>query len=246
MRHALATVALLACSLGAQAQFQPEKLTPMGEKIVAAMKSDIRTPEEKDRDAERLPRQTLEFFGLREDMRVIELVPGAGFYTKILGPVLADKGELYEAIGTRQVEPLIKTVPALSKVKLAPTDAKFAPAPNSKLFDLGGPFTLGVTDADMVLTFRKALNEAVFRSLKPGGLYGILDHTRRHMEPDGPENWRRVDPVLAIREVQAAGFQFVDYSDIHYTPDDELRYEVGRKSVTGNTDRFTLLFRKPK
>ena len=83
-------------------------------------------------------------------------------------------------------------------------------------------------------------------ALKPGGLYGVLDHTRRHMEPDGPENWRRMDPVLVIKEVQAAGFQLVDYSDIHFTPDDELRYEVGRKSVTGNTDRFTLLFRKPK
>jgi len=45
--------------------------------------------------------------------------------------------------------------------------------------------------------------------------------------------------------VQAAGFELVDYSDLHYRPDDELRYEVGRATVTGNTDRFTLLFRKP-
>ena len=41
------------------------------------------------------------------------------------------------------------------------------------------------------------------------------------------------------------GFELVDYSDLHYRSDDELRYEVGRKSVTGNTDRFTFLFRKP-
>ena len=54
-----------------------------------------------------------------------------------------------------------------------------------------------------------------------------------------------MDPVLAIREIQAAGFEFVDYSDLHYRPDDELRYEVGRRTVTGNTDRFTLLFRRP-
>ena len=99
MRQVIATVALLACSCAAHAQFPPEKLTPMGEKIVAAMKSDIRTAEEKERDGERLPRQTLEFFGLREDMRVVELVPGGGFYTKILAQVLADKGELYEAQG---------------------------------------------------------------------------------------------------------------------------------------------------
>ena len=48
-----------------------------------------------------------------------------------------------------------------------------------------------------------------------------------------------------IKEVEAAGFEFVDYSNLHYKADDELRYEVGRKSVTGNSDRFTLLFKKP-
>ncbi len=65
------------------------------------------------------------------------------------------------------------------------------------------------------------------------------------MEPDNPENRRRMDPVLAIREIQAAGFRLVDFSGLHHRPDDELRYEVGRKTVTGNTDRFTLKFVKP-
>ncbi|MCP4329724.1 MAG: hypothetical protein GY791_14955 [Alphaproteobacteria bacterium] len=48
-----------------------------------------------------------------------------------------------------------------------------------------------------------------------------------------------------ILEVQAAGFHLVDYADLFFRPDDELRYEVGRKTVTSNTDRFALLFRKP-
>jgi predicted methyltransferase len=117
------------------------------------------------------------------------------------------------------------------------------------------PFNLGVTDADLVLTFRNYhnftaegranLNRAVFAALKSGGRYGIVDHTRRHNEPDSRENWRRVDPVLVIKEVQAAGFVLEDFSGIHFTPDDELRYDVGRKSVAGNSDRFVLKFRKP-
>jgi predicted methyltransferase len=82
--------------------------------------------------------------------------------------------------------------------------------------------------------------------LKPGGLYGVIDHTRRHMEPANAENRRRIDPVLVIRELVQMGFEFVDYSDLHYRADDELEYEVGRRSVSGNTDRFTLLFRKPE
>jgi predicted methyltransferase len=65
------------------------------------------------------------------------------------------------------------------------------------------------------------------------------------MEPMTRENRRRADVVQMIREVQAAGFELVDYSDLHYRPDDELRFEVGRATVTGNTDRFTLLFQKP-
>ena len=51
--------------------------------------------------------------------------------------------------------------------------------------------------------------------------------------------------IEMIKEIEAAGFEFMDYSDLHYRAEDELIYEVGRKTVTGNTDRFTLLFRKP-
>ena len=113
---------------------------------------------------------------------------------------------------------------------------------------------LGVTDADMVLTFRNyhnfgpdgraAMNKAAFDALKPGGIYGVVDHTRRHNEPDSQENRRRMDPVLAIKEIQAAGFELQDFSNVAYRADDELRYEVGRKSVSGNSDRFVLKFIK--
>ena len=89
------------------------------------------------------------------------------------------------------------------------------------------------------------MNRAAFAALKPGGIYAVVDHTRRHMQDLNNENGRRVDPVLAIKEIESAGFEFVDYSKLHYRPDDELRYEVGRKTVTGNTDRFTFKFRKP-
>lgn len=107
----------------------------------------------------------------------------------------------------------------------------------------------------MVLTFRNLhnltaeararVNKAVYAALAPGGIYGVVDHTRRHMEQQNSENRRRIDPVLVIKEVQAAGFEFVDFSDLHFRADDELRYEVGRRTVTGNTDRFTLVFVKP-
>ncbi len=256
MRKLLPMMTFLAFAGSAMAQFTPPPLSPMGQKIEAAVKSDIRTAEERARDDDRKPRQTLEFFGLTDDMRVVELVPSGGWYTKILGQVLAEKGELYVAIGTTRIGALKEQYPALAKVKIADSKATFKPAGGRMgFFDLGDEVDLGVTGADMVLTFRNLhnftpesrarLNKAVFEALKPGGIYGVVDHTRRHNEPENSENWRRMDPVLAIKEIEAAGFRFDGYSDVHYRPDDELRYEVGRKSVAGNSDRFTLKFRKP-
>lgn len=257
MRIALLAVVGMTLLSTVHAQQPPvEKLSPMGEKIEAAMKSDIRSAAEKARDEERKPRQKLEFFGLREDMRVVELVPGSGWFTKIMAPVLADKGQLYLALGTTQVEALARSVPALSKAKVLPLEVKMTPVAGRRgQFDLT-PFSLGVQDIDLALTFRNLhnfsatgraeLNKAVFAALKPGGHYGVVDHTRRHNEPDNPENSRRLDPVLVIKEIQAAGFVLEDFSPLHFKADDELRYEVGRKSVTGNSDRFMLLFRKPQ
>ena len=116
-------------------------------------------------------------------------------------------------------------------------------------------FEFGVRNLDLVVTFRNLhnfgkedrdeINRNVFRSLKRGGLYGVVDHTRRHMEPPTFENRRRIDPVVVIKDMLDVGFEFVAFSDLHFRPDDELEYEVGRRTVTGNTDRFTLLFRKP-
>jgi len=116
-------------------------------------------------------------------------------------------------------------------------------------------FEFGVSELDMVVTFRnlhnfdvdsrEKMNRQVFAALGSGGLYGVIDHSARHMEPANHENRRRLDPVIVIKELLDLGFEFVGYSGLHYRADDELVYEVGRHSVTGNTDRFTLLFRKP-
>lgn len=255
MYKIVTTLILIACVSAAHAQFGPPPLSPIGKKIQAAIDSDIRTAAEKERDANRKPRETLEFFALRADMRVVELVPGGGWYTKIAAPVVAGEGEYYVTLGTRRMNALIEKHDELAELKVLPLDVRFKPTDIVGQFDLDA-FSLGIEDVDLILTFRNLhnflpaarahINEAAFAALRPGGLYGVVDHTRRHNEPDTLENWRRMDPVLAIREIQAAGFELVDSTDLHYRPDDELRYEVGRKSVTGNTDRFTLLFRKPE
>ena len=218
------------------------------------MASDSRTDAEKERDRNRRPTQTLEFFGLRDDMTIVEMLPGGGWYTKLLVPVVSDNGKYYAALGTGNISKKLVTEPGFEDIEVIATDAKVYRKDGARSYTLETN-GLGVTDVDMVLTFRNyhnfdadgrgAMNKAAYDALKSGGVYAVVDHTRRHMEEDNSENRRRIDPVLAIHEIEAAGFEFVDFSDLHLRLDDELRYEVGRKTVTGNTDRWTLKFVKP-
>jgi len=76
MRKLLVIAVTMGCFSIAQAQFAPPPLSPIGEKIQTAMKSDLRTEQERERDDNRSPIETLEFLDLKDDMRVVELVPG--------------------------------------------------------------------------------------------------------------------------------------------------------------------------
>ena len=225
------------------------------EKIKAALADERRTDKETARDKNRKAVETLKFFGFRDDMKVLELLPGGGWYTKILAPVLEEKGKLYISIGAERTGEALAGTPGFGSLEVIPFDRTNFSRKEGERKATVPELSFGVKNLDMVLTFRNMhnftaegranINQATFDSLKSGGLFGVVDHTRRHMQTESSENWRRIDPVEVIKEVEATGFEFVDYSPLHYRADDELKYEVGRRSVAGNTDRFTMLFRKP-
>ena len=224
------------------------------DKINAAMKMDYRTEADTKRDSNRSPVQALSFFGFEQNMKVIEFAPGNGWYTKILVPLLSEKGELHLAYKKEWLAGMdtLLTHDAFRSTHKLPIELSW----NSKdyRYDLG-ELSFGMSDADMVLNIREyhnfndedkaKLNNAAFAALKSGGTYVIVDHSRRHMAVETRELARREDPVNVIIDVQKAGFTLEKSSDMFYRPDDELRYEVGRKTVAGNTDRFTLVFKKP-
>jgi predicted methyltransferase len=253
LKSSLAVLALLVTSTTLHAQ--PANPTPFQQRVLEAMESEIRTPEERARDVNRLPVEILTFFRMREDMRVIEILPAGGWFTKILGPVLKDKGKLYvthpEGRYAQQFRAIAK-LPGLEKVEEIGWGATGA----SSQGPFGPSGKWEVEPVDLAVTFRNyhnftpadraTLNKSVFDALKPGGYYGIVDHTRRHNEPTTRENGRRVDPVLVIKEVQDAGFVLVDFSNLYYRPDDALALEVGNPEVRDRTDRIALLFRKPQ
>ena len=224
------------------------------EKLESALIMEHRSIENQNRDRNRDPLAAMEFCQLRDAMTVIEFGPGSGWYTEILGPVLREKGRLFVVYKESWMESLdgLLSQDFMSAVEKHPIDISWNS--EEKIFNIED-FVYDVENADLALNIReyhnlgeegaKRLNGATYQALRPGGYYCIIDHTRRHMESRYTENRRRADPVVVIQQVQAAGFDFINYSDIFFKPDDELRYEVGRKSVAENTDRFSLLFRKP-
>ena len=234
---------------------QPANPTPFQQKVLAAMDGAIRTAEDRARDVNRMPAEVLEFFGMRENMRVIEILPAGGWYTKILAPVLEDEGKLYVTHPPGFYADAFDAVADLPGLEAVEEIDWGGPADGGgAIFGPSGEWD--VEPVDLVLTFRNyhnfspedraTVNQSTFDALKPGGLYGIVDHTRRHMEPGNRENGRRVDPVLTIKEVLEIGFEFVDFSDLLRRPQDELVYEVANPAISDRTDRYTLLFRKPE
>jgi predicted methyltransferase len=246
---------IVLCICCAQAEAQQPWSTDTGKQVFDALAGDIRTEAGRERDSNRKPVQTLEYFRLRNDWTVVELFPGGGWYTKILGPVLAENGKLYVSLGTEGIADQLEEM-GLDKVGVTGgTSLSQRTDLPGYVYDLG-EVDLGVTDVDLVVTFRNLhnmnyesranTNKAVFKALKPGGIYGVVDHTRRHMEPTTPENWRRMDPLMIVKEALDAGFELIGYSRLHYRPDDELEYDTTRASVRQNSDRFTIKFLKPR
>jgi predicted methyltransferase len=109
-RLVIPLLSLLTLCLSAHAQ-------PLANGVAAALQSAINSParpeDDRKRDADRLPLDTMTFFGLREDMTVLDIDPGAGYYTRLLAPVLKEKGQFYLAVGTDYVASSLLKEPGL-------------------------------------------------------------------------------------------------------------------------------------
>jgi predicted methyltransferase len=244
---------LLMAMLFVCAQSAAESSADLSNKIKAAMQMDYRTEAELARDANRAPIEALAFMGLKDDMKVVEFVPSRqAWYTKILAPALVQKGDLYVVDSQSTFESwgdLLKN-PVFKNTHKIPIDLSYNR--EEKRYDLG-ELNLGVNDADLFLHIREyhnfnaddkaRMNQTAFDTLRSGGRYVLIDHTRRHMQPEDPPLARREDPVQVITDVQAAGFVLEKTSDMFYRPVDTLDKEV--REFSGRTDRFFFVFKKP-
>lgn len=240
----------------------------------AVLEGAHRSAENRARDAWRHPRETLEFFGVRPDMTVVELWPGAGWYTQVLAPWLRDAGVLYAAhFPTDSGPDYYRRGRAAFDAMLAATPAVYDRVRVTVLSPREELEIAPAGSADAVLTFRNMHNwygmdadvavlQAAFRALKPGGVLGVVDH--RAAPGTSPEQMRKsgyLTEEVVIAAAKAAGFTFEERSEINANPRDTHDHPKGvwtlpptfalgqqdrdRYQAIGESDRMTLRFRKP-
>jgi predicted methyltransferase len=233
-------------------------------KLRAILAMPHRTDPERQRDQYRHPAETLGFFGIREDMNVVEIWPGGGWYTKILAPYLKEKGKLAvtnTANGKKYAEMLTGSPDLYGKVEVRlinpPAEINFGPDGS----------------ADAVLTFRNIhgwvpggyddkVYAAAFRVLKSGGIFGVEEHRAKPgTDPAALKDSGYVSEDFVIKRVQEAGFKLADKSEINANPKDTKDYAKGvwtlpptlrmgeqdkaKYLAIGESDRMTLKFVKP-
>ncbi len=240
-------------------------------KIQWAMAGKHRSEKNRARDAFRHPLETLSFFGLKDDMTVIELWPGRGWYTEILASVMREKGKLRVTNFTAESElaDMAKDYDAL----LASQPAIYGKVEVMRILP-PNQLSLGPDEsADMVLTFRNLHNwimggfeakvfEATFKVLKHGGVFGFVEHHASDgTDPKLAKETGYVPEAYAVQLAQAAGFKLDSKSDVNANPKDPKNHEGGvwalppnlkngekdkaKYQAIGESDRMTLKFAKP-
>lgn len=255
-----------ACTTDSSRQVTAQTLTGI-------LAGDQRAEENRARDRYRHPKETLLFFGIRPQMKVLEVWPEPGWYTEVIAPLVRDSGLYYAAVtpdpGSKHVTQRLDAF----RAKLASRPDLYGHVQVVN-FPLDGSDAVPPESVDMVVTFRNIHNwmaetqaaqafATMYRALKPGGVLGVVEHRGNPTVPqDSHAKNGYVNEDYAIRLIEAQGFRLVAKSQVNANPKDTKDYEQGvwtlppsyrlgakdhdKYAAIGESDRFTLRFVKPK
>jgi predicted methyltransferase len=209
--------------------------------IEAAVAGDWRLPIDRARDVWRHPVETLKFWELKPGQTVVEFWPGAGWYTDILAPFLADtKGKLYEAMleTSGPADPAAAEIVDGYRRKLAEKKKVYGEVAFTAFGPTSGPVAPDAS-ADLVLFLRNLHNwmaggiaEKAFKdalaALKPGGILGIEEHRGqpgRVQDVLAEDGYVQQDYVIQM--AKEAGFVLIGTSEINANPKDTKDHPFG-------------------
>jgi predicted methyltransferase len=225
---------------------------PAGAQIpdyVAKAVADPGRAQDKAIDDRRKAAEIVAFSEAKPGDRVLDLIPGSGYFTRVFSKVVGPQGRVYAVWPTEYDESADKVKAIAAEygnvdVLAQPAAKLTAPQPVDVVFtsqnyhDYPDKF-MGPTDLAL-------LNAAVFAALKPGGLYVIVDHSA---DPDSglrdTETLHRIGETIVKQQVRAAGFEYVGESDVLRNPKDDRKRNVFDPAIRGHTDQFIYKFRKP-
>jgi predicted methyltransferase len=221
----------------------------------AVVESPDRDEADKKLDAGRHPGETLSFFGVKPGQKVADLAAGGGYTTEILARAVGEKGVVYSQNNAMIVE----------RFAGEPWAARLAKPVNKNVVrvvrEFDDPLPPEATELDAVFdvlfyhdtvwlgTDRAKMNAAIFRALKPGGVYAIIDHSgRAGTGTKESDSLHRIEESVVRKEILAAGFTLPEEADFMRNAADTRDWNAspgGAGAKRGTSDRFVLKFVKP-
>jgi len=223
--------------------------------IAAAVADPARPAEDRARDAARRPAEVIAFAGVKPGDTVVDLIPGGGYFTRILSKAVGSSGRVYALVPSFLAEAYPKSVTSIKAVAADPAYrnvtvlvegvAKLAEQgpvdlvwTSQNYHDLHGP--------SLPPNAASGIDHAVLMALRPGGVYVIEDHVAA--AGSGVRDagtLHRIDPAFVRDEVEQAGFVFDGESPVLHNLGDDHTARVFDPAIRGHTDQFVFKFRKP-
>lgn len=207
-------------------------------------------------DARRHPGELLAFAGVKPGDKVADLIPGSGYFTRIFAKVVGPKGHVY------MVWPNEYAHEAASDVVASNALAKDPHYGNITVVQQPAAAFALPERADLVFTVQNyhdypdkfmgkidpvAFDKQVWKALKPGGVFLVVDHTAEAGSGmRDTDTLHRIDPAIVRKQATSVGFVFEGESKVLRNPADDLKKLVFDKSIRGHTDQFVYKFRKPR
>ena len=206
-------------------------------------------------DEGREPARMLEFYGIAPGMKVAEIAAGMGYTAELLARAVGPKGVVY-GVNNRWVLERFAEAPWSERLKkpvmkpVVRVDREFDDPLPPEAKDLDAVFdVLFYHDTVWMKTDRAKMNAAIFKALKPGGVYAVIDHSaRKGAGLADVQTLHRIEESVVRKEIEAAGFELAAEADFLRNADDTRDWNaspIAAGAKRGTSDRFVLKFVKP-